>query len=50
MAIFIQKHADKILELMQVGFFDMRSGSITVHVDALGKTRKIEKHSVFNVV
>jgi hypothetical protein len=49
-AVVVGEHADKILALLQAGFFDMRTGSIEVHFDNEGKIRKINKHIVFNVV
>lgn len=48
-AIFLNTHADKMLALMQSGFFEMKGGSMTVHFDALGKIRKIEKTNVFTM-
>jgi hypothetical protein len=43
-------NADKVLALIQAGFFDMKNGSLTVHFDIQGKLRKIEKNIVFNVI
>lgn len=48
-AVFLGQHADKVLALMQVGFFEMRGGSVTVHFDNNGIIRKIERNNVFNV-
>lgn len=49
-AVLLGEHTDKVLALVQVGFFDMKKGSITVHFDAQGKIRKFDKHIVFDVV
>ena len=48
-AIFVDQNADKIMVLMQAGFFNMQSGSVTAHFDAQGDIRKIERHNIFNV-
>lgn len=48
-AIFVGRHAKEILTLMQVGFFDMHNGSMTVHFGNEGTIRKIEKNNVFSV-
>jgi hypothetical protein len=49
-AVMVGKHADKLLTLIQAGFFDMRAGSVTCHFDDTGAIRKIEKNIIFKVV
>lgn len=46
-ALFLGQHADKVLELMKVGFFDMEGGSVTVHFKPDGKIGRIERNHVF---
>ncbi len=48
MAVFLGKHADKVIALIQSGFFDVVNGSVTVHIDHLGTIKKIEKHIIYN--
>jgi len=48
-AILVSEHTDKILVLVQSGFFTMKNGSFTVHFDAAGNMRKVEKHFVLNI-
>lgn len=48
--IDLTQHEDKLLALIQAGFFDQKNGSVTCHFDQHGKIRKIEKHIVFNVI
>lgn len=48
MAIFLGQHADKVLALMQVGFFDMRNGSMTVYFGNEGTIKKIERHNILD--
>ena len=47
MAIFLTKHADKVLALINAGFFDLRNGHMIINIDNLGIIRKIEKHIVY---
>lgn len=47
-AVFLGQHADKVIALIQSGFFEVTNGSVTVHIDHLGVIRKIEKHIVYN--
>lgn len=46
-ATFLAGQMDKIMTLMQSGFFEMRNGSVTVHFDTSGRVRKVERHDVF---
>ena len=48
-AVFLGEHADKVIVLMQSGFFEMANGSMSFHFDATGKVRKIERHIVTNI-
>lgn len=48
-AVFLGQHADKVIALIQMGFFEMKSGSITVHFDGTGKMRKYEKNTVLTL-
>lgn len=50
LAIFLGSHAETVLALMRVGFFDHKGGSIECHFDAEGKLRKIDKHQVYKIV
>lgn len=47
--VFLNTHAQKILVLMQAGFFEQRNGSVTAHFDHEGNIRKIEKNNVYKV-
>lgn len=49
-AVLLGEHTDKVLALLQAGFFEMKRGSVTAHFDGQGKIRKIEKLIVFDVV
>lgn len=48
--LLLNQHAEKVIALISVGFFEMRGGSIECHFDADGKLRKVDKHTVFKVV
>lgn len=48
--ILLAQNTDKLLALIQVGFFDMKRGSITAHFDPMGKIQRFDKHIVFDVV
>jgi hypothetical protein len=47
--VFLNVHTQKILVLIQAGFFDQKNGSITAHFDQDGNIRKIEKNNVYRV-
>ena len=46
-ATFLAQNMDKIMALMQTGFFEMKNGSVTVHFGPQNDIRKIERHDVF---
>lgn len=48
-AIIVGGHFKDILALIQVGFFDMRNGSITVHFGNEGTIKKIERNNFFSI-
>lgn len=48
-AVIMGQHADKVMVLAQLGFFNMVSGSFTVHFNAEGKMKKIERNYTNNL-
>jgi hypothetical protein len=49
LAVFFAGNIEKLMILMRTGFFEMKNGTITVHFNAEGGIRKIEKNNHFNL-
>ena len=48
-AVMFGEYADKVQKLARLGVFAMQSGTVTLHFDAEGNIRKVEKHFFYNV-
>lgn len=48
-AVFLGEHVDKLMVLMQHGFFNIKNGSMTIHFGNDGNIRKIERHDSFTL-